>query len=151
MLQKYYGVQCITLDWDRCISILIELTPGYAEFDTTDSTLTTMTTMTLSNKKMVPIFTPTNSYDDGDITLKFDDNVEFRVHALILRQASSFSKDMLQMPQPIDSKNISAIVMPGGSASEIDFILSFIYSVTRTIPMLDSLDRIADILDAAEK
>ena len=92
--------------------------------------------------------------DDADVTLRTSDNVEFRVHRVILSLASSVFKDMFSMPQPSlgstdenDSTREPITVSEDGET--LDIFLRICYPTIN--PKLSSLGQLRDVLAAATK
>ncbi|KAM5530301.1 hypothetical protein V8D89_016025 [Ganoderma adspersum] len=91
--------------------------------------------------------------DDADITLRTSDNVEFRVHRVILSLASSVFKDMFSMPQPSGStgENDSARepITVSEDGATLDVFLRICYPTINIKP--SSLGQLRKVLAAATK
>ncbi|KAI1790309.1 hypothetical protein LXA43DRAFT_519572 [Ganoderma leucocontextum] len=84
---------------------------------------------------------------DADVTLRTSDNVEFRVHRVILSLASSVFKDMFSMPQPLTGENDSIPVAEDDET--LDTLLRICYPTVHAKPA--SLVQIRKVLAAAMK
>ncbi|KZT40233.1 hypothetical protein SISSUDRAFT_1118420 [Sistotremastrum suecicum HHB10207 ss-3] len=93
------------------------------------------------------------SYNDGDLIVRTSDNVEFKIHKVIMALASQVFRDM----QTLDSTNTlifspenpTPVVDVSEPSQLFDVLLRLIYPVPQ--PDLTSLDLVADLLVAADK
>ncbi|KAK7057906.1 BTB domain-containing protein [Favolaschia claudopus] len=96
-----------------------------------------------------PKFAPTCPFDaaDADVILHTSDDVDFRLHRLVLSLASSFFKDMFGLPQPNSEPEIPVIPV-SESARSLDAALRFWYPGAQPIVSygLDDLREIFEIL-----
>lgn len=100
-----------------------------------------------------PSFTPSVSFDDGDIVLRSSDGHDFCVDAIVLRRTSSFFADMLSLPQPRpqEGSNKTALPIPMAETAEmLDFLLACIYPVPSR-PKILSIEQGTALLKAADK
>ncbi|KAI0056150.1 hypothetical protein BV25DRAFT_1832532 [Artomyces pyxidatus] len=97
-------------------------------------------------------------FDDehADIILRSSDDVDFRVHKLILRLASPIFSDMFSLPSPVptslaadETRHGLPVVKLAEDANTLDFILRWSYPVAT--PKVAELRTITLILDAARK
>ncbi|KAH9942678.1 hypothetical protein B0H21DRAFT_520642 [Amylocystis lapponica] len=88
----------------------------------------------------------------ADVVLRSSDDVLFRVHKIILSEASPFFETMFSLPQPAADASSpdspSEIPVPENSAI-LDDLLRICYPVPD--PPLDTIDRVRDVLAAAIK
>ena len=73
---------------------------------------------------------------DSSIIIRSSDNVNFPVHKSVLAMASPFFKDLLSLPQPLDSENVDGIpvVQLPESAELLNSLISILYPVCTVIP-----------------
>ena len=73
---------------------------------------------------------------DSSIIIRSSDNVNFPVHKSVLAMASPFFKDLLSLPQPLDSENVDGIfvVQLPESAELLNSLISILYLVCTVIP-----------------
>jgi len=90
------------------------------------------------------------SFDDGDVILRAEDS-DFRVHIVLLRQASPVFRDMFSLPQPgeANDRDVPIIVMQE-EARVLDFVLRCIYPLKER-PTVGSIEDATKMLDAADK
>lgn len=95
---------------------------------------------------------PTSWEESADIILKSNDDVEFRVHTLLLSFASSIFEGMFLVPQPAPSSTTSnelARVDMTESSETLSILLMCIYPVVRA--RVESLPALQEALKAAIK
>ncbi|EJD02553.1 uncharacterized protein FOMMEDRAFT_53760, partial [Fomitiporia mediterranea MF3/22] len=103
---------------------------------------------------------PSYTYSDGDIILKTSDDVYFRVHSIILKLASGFFRQMLDIPRAETESSDEAIPLTENS-KVIAFLLDLVYPTTGTsgedsngvarFPRLDTLSFTWAVTNAADK
>ncbi|KAI5116826.1 hypothetical protein M0805_006238 [Coniferiporia weirii] len=71
-------------------------------------------------------FHPSYDYPDGDIVLRASDGVSFRVHSIILKLASGFFRQMLEVPRDSSESSDDAIPLTEESTI-IAYLLDLIY------------------------
>ncbi|EIW79733.1 hypothetical protein CONPUDRAFT_74088 [Coniophora puteana RWD-64-598 SS2] len=88
---------------------------------------------------------------DADIVFRTSDDVDFRLHRIILALASPIFKDMLGLPQPpSDDDGKSLPIVPVSESSRVlEPLLLFCYPAPP--PVIDTLNDACLILDAAAK
>jgi hypothetical protein len=74
-------------------------------------------------------------FDDGDVVLRSSDGQDFRVHSIILREASPFFRDMFRLPSG-GSGSYAPILMTE-TTDVLDDILRWLYPINRA-PTIDS-------------
>ena len=87
-------------------------------------------------------------FDDGDVVLRSIDGQDFRVHSIILREASPFFRDMFRLPSG-GSGSYAPILMTE-TTDVLDDILRWLYPINRA-PTIDSIAHALDLLRAVEK
>ncbi|KAH9989329.1 hypothetical protein BJV77DRAFT_687990 [Russula vinacea] len=88
---------------------------------------------------------------DSSIIIRSSDNVNFPVHKSVLAMASPFFKDLLSLPQPLDSENVDGIpvVQLPESAELLNSLISILYPVCAVIP--NSYEKVLYLLAACQK
>jgi BTB/POZ domain len=73
---------------------------------------------------------------DGNFIMRSSDNVNFRVHKSVLAMASPFFKDLLSLPQPLDSEFVDGLPMVQlhESSELIKCLLSILYPIPTVMP-----------------
>ncbi|KZS91918.1 hypothetical protein SISNIDRAFT_400394, partial [Sistotremastrum niveocremeum HHB9708] len=91
--------------------------------------------------------------NDGDLIVRTSDNVEFKIHKIIMALASQVFRDMqtLDITNTLifSSDNPTPVVDISEPFQLFDVLLRLIYPVPQ--PDLTSLDLVADLLVAADK
>ncbi|KAJ6564894.1 hypothetical protein DFH09DRAFT_1363900 [Mycena vulgaris] len=84
---------------------------------------------------------------DADVILRSSDGIDFRVHRVILSQASPFFKNMFPLPQPNSEPELPTISM-AESSSVLEEVLRFWYpgAVPVAVRTLDKFREMAEIL-----
>ncbi|EIW80287.1 hypothetical protein CONPUDRAFT_125015 [Coniophora puteana RWD-64-598 SS2] len=85
----------------------------------------------------------------ADIVFRTSDDVDFKLHRVILAMASTVFKDMLGLPQPPSSNKSLPVVPVSESSSVLKPLLLFCYPTAP--PDIDTLNDARLILDAAVK
>ncbi|KLO10955.1 hypothetical protein SCHPADRAFT_930230 [Schizopora paradoxa] len=88
--------------------------------------------------------------EDGDVVLVSSDNVQFRVHSRILREASSVFKDMACMPAPQDEQLSDRIIKFEEPAYVVEFLMDAIYP-REVFPSVANYAQAWEIAKAADK
>ena len=88
------------------------------------------------------------TFPDGDVVLKSCDGKEFRVHSVILREASTVFRDMFKMPDG-GSRDQSPIPMTE-SGEVLDDLLRWLYPIA-TAPTIITIDQALALLRTVEK
>ncbi|KAI0335156.1 hypothetical protein GY45DRAFT_988090 [Cubamyces sp. BRFM 1775] len=86
---------------------------------------------------------------DADIVLRSSDNVDFRLHKLILGMASPIFSDMLTLPDLPGQGEQPQVVEVQETATTLEGLLPFCYPMVR--PVLLHIDHLQSVLRAAEK
>ncbi|TCD69435.1 hypothetical protein EIP91_007560 [Steccherinum ochraceum] len=96
----------------------------------------------------------------ADIVLRTADNVDFYVHAILLRLASSFFNHLLSLPQPTKPSDADVVTSSDGrslhlipvleDSQTMDYLLRLCYPVAEATPTTD-LNIVAKVLKAAMK
>ncbi|KAH9892643.1 hypothetical protein C8Q73DRAFT_66949 [Cubamyces lactineus] len=86
---------------------------------------------------------------DADIVFRSSDNVEFRLHKLILGMASPIFNDMFSLPQPQCAGEQPQVVDATETASVLESLLPFCYPMAR--PTFLRVDHLLSVLHSAEK
>ncbi|KAH8111708.1 hypothetical protein DFH11DRAFT_1707252, partial [Phellopilus nigrolimitatus] len=89
------------------------------------------------------------SYGDGDIVLASVDGIHFRVHAFLLKIASSVFRQMLEIPRELSEGSDDPIGLSEES-SVIAFLLNTIYPA-ETLPIPTKFPFVWSVADAADK
>ncbi|KAJ7230018.1 hypothetical protein GGX14DRAFT_581895 [Mycena pura] len=88
--------------------------------------------------------------DDADFILRTSDEVDFRVHKLVLSLASPFFKMMFQLPQKEGEANDQLPVVPAAEDSRVvDKLLRFCYPCAD--PKIETLDELHAVMEAMAK
>ena len=105
-------------------------------------------------------FHPSYAYSDGDILLRASDNVFFRVHSIILKLASGFFRQMLEIPRAASESPNDAIPLAEES-SVFSFLLDLVYPASPSVnsevdeaarlPKVSSLSFAWAVTNAADK
>ncbi|KAI0663450.1 hypothetical protein C8Q70DRAFT_907254 [Cubamyces menziesii] len=86
---------------------------------------------------------------DADIVFRSSDNVDFRLHKLILGMASPVFSDMFSLPQPQGEGEQPQVVDVPETASVLENLLPFCYPMAR--PEILHIDDLQSVLHSAEK
>lgn len=112
---------------------------------------------TPGSEKYLTDFVPTISRPSGDVILESADKVRFRVHSVILREASPVFETLLSIPQPqphpnaepqIEAFDSPVISLDPESADDIDFILICVYPGSQLPTKIESMQRITRAVGA---
>ena len=90
---------------------------------------------------------------DADLILRSADQVHFRVHKSLLSIASPFFKDLLSLPQPLDSEVVDGlpIVQLSEDAELLSYLIPMLYPVHPVIPSPWLEDQTSSLLAACQK
>ncbi|KAF8263766.1 hypothetical protein EI94DRAFT_1806748 [Lactarius quietus] len=84
-----------------------------------------------SDPSFVPLYL---DIPDADLILRSSDQVTFRVHKSLLAMSSPFFKQLLSLPQPLDSEHgIQAVEFPE-NADLLNSLVSLLYPIPPAIP-----------------
>jgi hypothetical protein len=88
---------------------------------------------------------------EASIILRSSDQVNFRVHKLVLAMSSPFFKDLLSLPQPPDAEIVDGlpVVALPEHAGLLNSLISFLYPITPVIP--DSYQKVFALLAVCQK
>lgn len=89
----------------------------------------------------------------ADVKLVAADGVEFRVHSIILAEASPFFETLFSLPQPSLADRGQREDIPVIACTETSIVLDHLLRICYPIeaPVVDNLDDIGDVLQAAIK
>ena len=88
---------------------------------------------------------------EASIIIRSSDQVNFRIHKLVLAMSSPFFKDLLSLPQPPDAEvvdGLPVVALPEG-AGLLNSLISLLYPITPVIP--DSYQKALALLAVCEK
>src|ERR1700755_3047847 len=79
---------------------------------------------------------PTFDVPDASIIIQSSDLVDFRVHQSVLAMASPFFKDLLSLPQPLDSETSDGlpVVQLSEDSELLNSLVSMLYPLHTAIP-----------------
>ncbi|TDL26514.1 hypothetical protein BD410DRAFT_741845, partial [Rickenella mellea] len=97
-----------------------------------------------------PGYHPSYASPDGDIILRSDDGVLFRVRSSILIACSGFFRGMLEIPRDKEEKEKNEPIIMQETSGVLLAILDVI-SPMGEFPVIESLDFAQQVLTAAEK
>ncbi|OJT07426.1 hypothetical protein TRAPUB_1746 [Trametes pubescens] len=86
---------------------------------------------------------------DADVIFRSCDNVDFRLHKLILHKASPIFRDMFSLPEDPARRDVPQTVAMPEDAMTLQDLLSFCYPYPR--PVFQNLDRLLSVLRASIK
>jgi hypothetical protein len=88
---------------------------------------------------------------EASIILRSSDHVNFRVHKLVLAMSSPFFKDLLSLPQPLDTEIVNGlpVVALPKNAGLLNSLISLLYPITPVIP--DSYPKVFALLAVCQK
>jgi len=109
----------------------------------------TLPPTTASPSSSAPPSVPTHLiFPDGDVVMKSSDGKEFRVHSVILREASTVFRDMLKLPEGA-SRDQTPISMVEKS-EVLDDLMRWLYPLP-TAPTITTITHALDLFRAVEK
>jgi hypothetical protein len=78
----------------------------------------------------------TFNVSDANLIIRSSDFVDFRVHKSVLAMTSPFFKDLLSLPQPLDSETINGlpVVQMSESSELLNSLISLIYPIPTVVP-----------------
>jgi hypothetical protein len=88
---------------------------------------------------------------EASIILRSSDQVNFRVHKLVLAMSSPFFKELLSLPQPPDAETVDGlpvVALPENSGP-LNSLISLLYPITPVIP--DSYQKVFALLAVCQK
>ena len=89
-------------------------------------------------------------FADGDVVLRSSDGQDFKVHSIVLREASPFFRDMFRLPKVSGASAAYAPILMTETTNVLNDLLRWIYP-TNTAPTVDRISHALDLLRAVEK
>jgi len=89
-------------------------------------------------------------FADGDVVLRSSDGQDFKVHSIVLREASPFFRDMFRLPKASGASAAYAPIFMTETTNVLNDLLRWIYP-TNTAPTVDRISHALDLLRAVEK
>jgi len=89
-------------------------------------------------------------FADGDVVLRSSDGQDFKVHSIVLREASPFFRDMFRLPKASGASAAYAPILMTETTNVLNDLLRWIYP-TNTAPTVDKISHALDLLRAVEK
>jgi len=89
-------------------------------------------------------------FADGDVVLRSSDGQDFKVHSIVLREASPFFRDMFRLPKASSNSAAYAPILMTETTNVLNDLLRWIYP-TNTAPTVDRISHALDLLRAVEK
>lgn len=88
-------------------------------------------------------------FTDGDVTLRSADGQDFRIHSIVLREASLFFRDMFRLPSGGGSESYAPILMIE-TKDVLDDLLRWLYPID-TAPTINNISHARNLLRAVER
>ncbi|KAI0339872.1 hypothetical protein BDW22DRAFT_550945 [Trametopsis cervina] len=95
-----------------------------------------------------PTVSPLFNDNDADVIIRTSDNVDFRVHKLILKRASSVFDDMFNVPTTVHAEEIQTVVVTE-DGSTLTKLFQLCYPMSG--PSFDNIQQIGKLLRVCDK